>query len=74
MNMSDDAGSATPPREEEGGEEEEDEEEREGGEGSEEEEDRLSLLSEESGKDWKPDMSGKLAWLHRCTCTSCTCT
>ena len=31
------------------------------------EEDEMSELSEESGKDWKPDMTGKLAWLHRCT-------
>lgn len=29
------------------------------------EEEDMSDLSEESGKDWKPDMSGKLAWLHR---------
>lgn len=28
-------------------------------------EEDMSELSEESGKDWKPDMSGKLAWLHR---------
>ena len=29
------------------------------------EEEEMSELSEESGKDWKPDMTGKLAWLHR---------
>ena len=29
------------------------------------EDDDLSSMSEESGKDWKPEMSGKLAWLHR---------
>ena len=33
------------------------------------EEDEMSELSEESGKDWKPDMTGKLAWLHRWTFT-----
>ena len=35
-----------------------------GGRGRADEE--MSELSEESGKDWKPDMTGKLAWLHRC--------
>ena len=53
----DSTGSATPPHV--------DEEDGDIERGREEEE--MSELSEESGKDWKPDMTGKLAWLHRCT-------
>ena len=52
----DSTGSATPPHV--------DEEDGDMERGREEEE--MSELSEESGKDWKPDMTGKLAWLHRC--------
>ena len=55
----DSTGSATPPHV--------DEEEGDllTGERGGREEDEMSELSEESGKDWKPDMTGKLAWLHR---------
>jgi len=53
----DSTGSATPPHMDEEGEL------LAGGRGRADEE--MSELSEESGKDWKPDMTGKLAWLHR---------
>ena len=55
----DSTGSATPPHVDE----EDGDLLAEGGRGR--EEDEMSELSEESGKDWKPDMTGKLAWLHR---------
>ena len=57
----DSTGSATPPHVDE----EDGDLLAEGGRGR--DEDEMSELSEESGKDWKPDMTGKLAWLHRCT-------
>ena len=56
----DSTGSATPPHVDE-----EDGDMLTGDRGGREEEE-MSELSEESGKDWKPDMTGKLAWLHRC--------
>ena len=72
------SGSATPPHEDGAGpadgsspalelseEEERRRDEEELSELGRREEEELSDMSEESGKDWKPEMSGKLSWLHR---------
>ena len=74
------SGSATPPHEDGAGptdssspalgeelseEEERRRDEEELSELGRRDEEELSDMSEESGKDWKPEMSGKLSWLHR---------